>query len=204
MPFETFAALLMLTFAGCWTPGPNNAMLAASGVNFGFLRTMPHINGVWLGFAVMAFLVAVFLGEAFQQSALLREGLRWGGAALLLWVAWQIATKGGLPSAAGEPRPFTFLQAAAFQWVNAKAWVMAVAIAAQFVRPEAPWMTAALVALAFALAGVTSSVGWAAAGQGLRRFLSVPARLKAFNFTMGALIALGVVAMVLDGPVAAP
>ena len=204
MPVETFAALLMLTFAGCWTPGPNNAMLAASGVNLGLIRTVPHINGVWLGFALMAFLVGVFLCEAFQQSALLCVGLRWGGAAVLLWVAWQIATKGGLPSSRGEPRPFTFLQAAAFQWVNAKAWVMAVAIAAQFVHPEAPWRTAALVALAFALAGVTSSLGWAAAGQALRRFLAVPARLKAFNLTMGALIALGVVAMVLDGPVAAP
>ncbi len=204
MPIETFAALLVLTFAGCWTPGPNNAMLAASGVNFGLARTVPHINGVWLGFAGMVLAVGVLLGEAFQQSALLREGLRWGGAALLLWIAWQIATKGGLPSARGEPRPMTFVQAAAFQWINAKAWVMAIAVSAQFVSPEAPWLTATLVALAFALAGVTSSVGWAAAGQALRRFLSVPVRLKAFNIAMGALIALGVVAMVLDGPVAVP
>ena len=204
MPIETFAALLMLTFAGCWTSGPNNAMLAASGVNFGLARTVPHINGVWLGFAGMVFLVAVFLGEAFQQSALLRETLRWGGAALLLWVAWQIATKGGLPSDGGEAKPFTFWQAAAFQWVNAKAWVMAVAISAQFVRPEAPWLTAGLVALAFALAGVTSSLGWAAAGQGLRRFLADPLRLRVFNAVMGLSIALGVVLMVMDGPVAEP
>ena len=204
MPLDSFVALLMLALAGCWTPGPNNSMLAASGVNFGLLRTLPHVNGVWLGFAGMVFLVGMFLGEAFQQSALLREGLRWGGAALLLWIAWQIATKGGLPWAGGEPRPLTFWQAAAFQWINAKAWVMAVAVSAQFIRPEAAWLTAGLVALAFALAGLTSSVGWAAAGQGLRRVLADPLRLRLFNAAMGLSIALGVVLMMLDGPVATP
>lgn len=199
MTLDTFTALLLLAIAGCWTPGPNNALLAASGVNFGLRRTMPHVHGVWLGFAGMIFLVAVFLGEAFQQSAFLREVVRWGGAALLLWVAWQIATTGGLPSRRGAPRPFTFVQAAAFQWINAKAWVMAVAISAQFITAEAPMRTAGMVALAFALAGATSSFAWAAGGQALRGILSVPARLKAFNMTMGASIALSVALMLLGG-----
>lgn len=198
MSLESFIALLMLAIAASWTPGPNNALLAASGVNFGLRRTLPHISGVWIGFPVMVFLVGSFLGEAFQQSAPLREILRWGGAALLMWVAWQIATTGGLPSAARTAQPFSFWQAAAFQWVNPKGWVMAIAISAQFVSSEAPWLTATLVALAFAIAGLSSSLAWAGAGQLLRRVLAAPARLRVFNAAMGALIAIGVIAMVLE------
>lgn len=198
MSLESFIALLMLAIAASWTPGPNNALLAASGVNFGLRRTLPHISGVWIGFPVMVFLVGSFLGEAFQQSAPLREILRWGGAALLMWVAWQIATTGGLPSAARTAQPFSFWQAAAFQWVNPKGWVMALAISAQFVRPDRPVATAAMVAGVFLLAGLSSSLAWAGLGQALRRVLAAPGRLRLFNGAMGGLIALGVVLMLLE------
>jgi threonine/homoserine/homoserine lactone efflux protein len=197
MPFETFMALLWLALLSTWTPGPNNAMLASSGATFGLPRTMPHVLGVALGFPVMALIVGLALGQLFQQSALFREVLRWGGAALLLWVAWRIATAGGLSSTTGEARPFRFLEAAAFQWINAKAWVMALAISAQFVRPEAPVTTALIVAAAFTFAGLTSAFGWAWAGQAMRRFLSTPGRLRAFNGAMGGMIALGVVYMLI-------
>ncbi|MCC6000882.1 MAG: LysE family translocator [Pararhodobacter sp.] len=195
---EQMASLVILAFASSWTPGPNNALLAASGVNFGLRRSMPHVWGVSLGFTLMVFLVGLFLAELFRQSLLLREGLRWGGAAVLLWVAWQIARSGGLPSTSGEARPFTFLQAAAFQWINAKAWVMAVAISAQYVGALNPWSSAAVVALVFLLAGATSSFAWAWAGQAMRRILATPARVQFFNMAMGALVALGVVWIVLD------
>ncbi|MGA1210069.1 MAG: LysE family translocator, partial [Gemmobacter sp.] len=121
---ETLAALAAIAFASCWTPGPNNAMLASSGATFGLARTIPHLLGVALGFPVMAVIVGLFLGEAFQRSALLQEGLRWGGAALLLWVAWKIATAGGMGRAGAAARPLRLHEAAAFQWINAKAWVM--------------------------------------------------------------------------------
>lgn len=92
---DTFPALLALAVATLFTPGPNNAMLAASGANFGFRRTLPHLLGVALGFPLMLLIVGLALGGIFQASALLREGLRWGGAALLLWIAWKIARSGG-------------------------------------------------------------------------------------------------------------
>lgn len=199
MPLDLFASLLALSFAAAWTPGPNNALVAASGANFGLRRSLPHVLGITLGFPVMVLAVGLVLGELFQQSAALRAILRWGGAALLLWVAWQIARSGGLGSRAGAARPFTFVESAAFQWINPKGWVMAIAITAQFVRPEAPLATTGLVALAFLGAGLTSSLAWAGLGRALARWLEGPGRLRAFNAAMGALIALGVVLMLADG-----
>lgn len=195
---ELLLALLVLAFAASWTPGPNNALVAASGANFGLRRSMPHVLGIGLGFPVMTFIVGLVLGEAFQQSALLREGLRWGGAALLLWVAWKIATTGGLGARPETARPFTFIEAAAFQWINPKGWVMAIAVTAQFIRPEAPYVSAVWIALVFVLAGVSSSLAWAGAGQAMRRWLSSPARMRGFNIAMGSLIALGVLYMVFE------
>lgn len=185
-------ALVALAFASTWTPGPNNMMLASSGATFGWRATWPHAFGVALGFPFMLFVVALGLGEAFQRSELLRETLRWAGVALLLWLGWRIATA-GRAAAEGRARPFTFLQAAAFQWVNPKAWAMAVSTAATFLTGAAPLREAAFCAGVFVLAGLTSSQAWAGFGAVLRRVLSTPLRLRLFNGTMGALIALSAV-----------
>ena len=198
MSVELLAVLTVFAFAASWTPGPNNALVAASGANFGLRRTLPHVLGIGLGFPVMALIVGLALGEIFAASAALREGLRWGGAALMLWVAWRIARAGGL-GGGNAPRPFTFVEAAAFQWVNPKGWVMALAVAAQFVHPDRPVATALIVAGVFAAAGLSSSLAWAGLGQALRRFLAVPRRLQLFNAAMGGLIALGVVVMLVEG-----
>ena len=195
MSADVLIALVSLAFVSAWTPGPNNALVASSGVTFGLRRSMPHVLGIGLGYPLMVLIVGLVLGQAFQQSVLLREILRWGGSALLLWVAWKIATAGGLEARDGAPRPFTFVEAAAFQWINPKAWVMALGITAQFVRPEAPVWTASVVALVFVAAGLTSAFGWAWSGMILRRWLSSRARLRAFNVAMGLLIASGVVYM---------
>jgi threonine/homoserine/homoserine lactone efflux protein len=197
---EFLFSLVALSFAASWTPGPNNALVASSGANFGLRRTMPHVLGIALGFPVMVFIVGLALGEAFQSSVILREILRWGGSALLLWVAWQIATSGGLGHGPGAARPFSFIESAAFQWVNPKGWVMAIAITAQFISPAAPFRTATWVALVFVAAGLTSSLAWAAMGQLLRSWLAQGRRLAMFNLLMGALIALGVVGLIVDGP----
>ena len=149
--------------------------------------------GVGLGFPLMVFIVGLFLGEAFQASAFLREVLRYGGAAMLLWVAWKIATSGGLGSSAASARPFRFHEAAAFQWVNPKAWVMAISLTAQFVNPAHPVTTALMIAGVFVVVGLSSAFGWAALGNVLRRFLSQGRRMRVFDAVMGAMIAVGVV-----------
>ncbi len=198
MPADLLLSLFLLAFAGSWTPGPNTAMVAASGANFGLRRTVPHVLGISVGFPVMALVVGLALGELFAASELLREILRWGGAAVLLWLAWQIGRSGGL-GRREAPRPFGFFEAAAFQWVNPKAWVLAVAVATQFIHPERPVVTALIVAGAFMAAGLSASFAWAGLGQALRVWLSVPARLRAFNATMGGLIALSVVGLLWQG-----
>lgn len=199
MPIEILVSLALITFAGSLTPGPNNALLAASGANFGLRRTLPHVAGITVGFPLMALTVGLLLGELFQQSATLREVVRWLGAALLLWVAWQIARHGGLRGTKARARPFTMLESAAFQWINPKAWVMAIAITAQFIDPQRPWASAMLVVLVLASAGLSSALAWAGVGQMLARWLSNPLRLRLFNISMAALIAAGVAVMIIEG-----
>lgn len=196
MTYEAFPALLALAVATLFTPGPNNAMLAASGANFGFRLTIPHLLGVSLGFPLMLLIVGLALGGFFQTSLLLREGLRWGGAALLVWIAWKIAISGGTGSKAEGACPMTFLQAVGFQWINPKGWSMAVAATSQFIRPEAPVLTATVVAGAFLTLGLLSSTTWTWAGLAIARWLTTAGRLRVFNLVMAALIIASVVELV--------
>jgi threonine/homoserine/homoserine lactone efflux protein len=189
MSADTFLTLVLLAAASAFTPGPNNALVAASGANFGYRRSLPHVLGIAIGFPLMVFIVGFFLAELFRHSEILRAGLRWGGAAVLLWLAWKVASSGGLGGANGRPRPFTFLEAAAFQWINPKAWAMAIAITAQFVTAAAPLASALIVAGTFVAVGITSASTWALAGSGIRRIAHTPGRKRAVNIVMGLLLA---------------
>ncbi|MCV2863215.1 LysE family translocator [Albidovulum sediminicola] len=189
---ETFLALLALAAGTLFTPGPNNAMLAASGATFGFRRTVPHLLGVAIGFPAMVLIVGLALGGLFQTSTIIQETLRWGGAALLLWIAWKIALSGRVSVGRGSGRPMGFPAAAAFQWINPKAWVMAIAATSQFVTGPAPAFAAAVVALTFLCGGLMSSATWTLAGQAIARFMTSPARRRIFNLSMAGLIVLSV------------
>lgn len=199
MPIDTLLTLLGIMLAAAWTPGPNNMMLAASGVNFGLRATLPHIAGVFLGFGFMIFSVGLGLGEVFERQPILQEILRWAGAALLLWVAWKIAKA----KAPGEPgartKPFTLLQAAAFQWINPKAWVMCISIIGQFLDTAHPYKSAAIIAIVSMVGGVTSATGWAWFGAMLQRWLKSPRHLHMFNYTMAGIIVAGVAIVLLSG-----
>lgn len=188
MTQETFLALLSIALIASWTPGPNNLMLASSGANFGVLRTAPHIAGVAFGFPVMIFAVAMGIGAAVAESPALREAMRWGGAAMLLWFAWRIASAGRARGGA-RARPLTLAEAAAFQWINPKGWAMALATTSQFVTGASVLRESLLCALAFVFSGLGSSLVWSGFGAALRRLLSNDRRLRAFNLVMGALIA---------------
>ncbi|MHC0052060.1 LysE family translocator [Actibacterium sp. D379-3] len=198
MPLDTFLALVTLAVTAAWTPGPNNALVANSAVHFGFRRTVPHILGIALGFALMMFLVGYFLGQVFASSPLLRETLRWGGAALLLWIAWKVANSGGIGTVSGEVRPFTFVEAAGFQWINPKGWSMAIAVTSQFISGDAPLVSALIVAGVFVLVGLGSASSWAIAGQAITRWINTEGRMRWFNYAMGALIAACVILLFLD------
>jgi len=126
MPPETLLAFLTYAFVTSITPGPNNTMLLASGVNYGFVRSLPHVLGISIGFGVMVVGVGAGLGRLFEDYPSLYAALRIVGGAYLLYLAWQIATAAPMQDASPNGRPFGFWKAAGFQWVNPKAWIMAI------------------------------------------------------------------------------
>ncbi|AXV15541.1 lysine transporter LysE [Neorhizobium sp. SOG26] len=188
MPLETFLALVLFAFTTSITPGPNNMMLFASGVNFGFARTVPHMLGIGVGFFTLLIGVGFGLGALLQTVPIVYTILKFAGGAYLLWIAWKIGSSRTLSDGKAGAQPMSFLAAAAFQWVNPKAWVMAVTAMATYTNPDAYWMTVLLVGVAFALVNVPSVSTWAGFGSALREWLSVPARLKWFNITMAVLL----------------
>lgn len=198
MSLNAVLTLLSIALAAAWTPGPNNALLAGSGAKFGFRRTVPHALGIGFGFPAMVFIISICLGAAFRKSPLLQDTLRYGGAAMLLWVAWKIASAGGLGSTSGPARPFRFHEAVAFQWINPKGWVMAVSMTAQFINPAEMWTSSLIISIVFFLSGISSAFGWAILGISLRRFLSVGRRMRVFDISMGIVIALGAIIILME------
>lgn len=190
MPLDTFLALLVYAFVTSVTPGPNNFMLLASGVNFGFTRTIPHMLGIGIGFLVLLLAVGFGLGAVLTAFPMLHNVLKVAGGAYLLYLAWKIASSRSMGGKGEETaQPMRFLDAAAFQWVNPKAWVMAVTAMAVYSNAERPFLSVVLVSVAFAVVNLPSVSVWAGFGMALRGFLSDPTRLKWFNIAMGVLLA---------------
>jgi threonine/homoserine/homoserine lactone efflux protein len=194
---DVFFALLLFAFVSSITPGPNNLMLLASGVNFGFIRTIPHMLGIGFGFLSLLLGVGFGLGALLTAFPAAHAALKIAGGGYMLYLAWKIAMTRRMGPAAGRTRPMTFLQAAAFQWVNVKAWVMALTAMSLYTSVERPFTSVLLVGVAFALVNVPSVATWAGFGTAMRGFLSDPVRLKRFNIAMGIALALSVVPMVL-------
>ena len=192
MTYDVFLALLGFAFVTSVTPGPNNMMLLASGVNFGVRRTVPHMLGISMGHMLMVVLVGLGLSGVFHTFPQAMLVLKVGAVAYMLWLAWKIAHAAAPGSAKAAGKPFTFVQAAAFQWVNPKAWAMALGAIAAY-APEPTPTTIAIVAGAFAAVNLPSVSLWAAAGQVLRRWLDDPKRLRAFNWTMAVLLVLSLI-----------
>lgn len=198
MTWESLGLLTGILAGATWTPGPNNAMLASSGATFGFRRTFPHILGVALGFAIMIFFFGLGLGAVFEAFPILERIMTLCAILLLTWVAWRIANAGQTKGAKAEARPFTFLQAAGFQWINPKAWAMCLSIAAAFVSGEGVLVQSAIVGAVSAMVGMSSASAWAGFGHAMQRVLRVPARLRLFNIVMAGLVMLGVAYLVMD------
>lgn len=187
---DTVAALMLFAFTTSITPGPNNMMLFASGVNFGFRRTVPHMLGIGVGFFSLLIAVGYGLGALLHTVPVLHMALKFAGGLYLVWIAWKIATSRSMGEGKTGAKPITFLGAAAFQWVNPKAWVMAVTAMATYTNPHHYVLTVLMVGLAFAAVNVPSVSTWAGFGSVLREWLSVPVRLKWFNITMSVLLVL--------------
>ena len=187
---DVLLALVAFALVTSITPGPNNLMLLASGLNFGVRRTMPHMLGIGVGFPVMIAAVGLGLSSVFRAAPVLYEVLKWTGAGYMLWLAWRIAQSEAMdadPATRGQP--MSFLAAAAFQWVNPKAWVMAVTAVATYTTAGSV-TTVLVVTAVFGLVGLLSVNLWAMCGVGLRRVLSDPRHIVLFNRTTATLLVL--------------
>ena len=190
MSLDTLLALIAFAFVTSVTPGPNNFMLLASGVNFGLVRTLPHMLGIGTGFCSLLLGVGLGLGALLVAFPVLETVLKVAGGSYLLYLAWRIATSRSMGKGeADAARPMRFLEAAAFQWVNPKAWVMAISAMALYTNADRPVLSVLLVALVFPVTGFPATSAWAVFGRMLKGWLSDPARLKAFNIAMGLMLA---------------
>lgn len=187
---ELLAALSVFAFVSSITPGPNNAMLMASGANFGFRPTIPHLLGVTGGFFFLVVAVGLGLGGLFAAYPALHDVLSVVGGLYLLWLAWKIATSSGLGAGEAGAKPQTFLQAAAFQWVNPKAWAMALGAVTAYAPQQNYVANILAVSAVFAAINLPCVASWTGFGVGLRRFLDRPAVLRFFNVGMAFLLVL--------------
>jgi threonine/homoserine/homoserine lactone efflux protein len=187
MTYDLLLALALFAFVSSITPGPNNLMLMASGANFGFRRTIPHMLGVALGFVFMVVLVGAGLVGIFEAFPVSYTVLKVASVAYLLYLAWKIANAGPAETGEGKGNPMTFLQAAAFQWVNPKAWAMALTAISVYAPDQTLWAIL-LVAALFGAVNLPSVSSWTLLGQQMARVLTNPRRLMLFNWAMAALL----------------
>ncbi len=189
---ELLIAIASFAFITSVTPGPNNIMLTASGANFGVMRTLPHIAGIVFGIALMNLLIGLGLGAVFQQYPVVQNVLKIGGSAYLIWLAVKLLRFSYVDdSGDSEGRPFSFLQATSFQYINPKAWVMVISANASFtLSGDLYWTSVGLIIGLFILIGPPSVMVWTVFGQVIRRYLRDPAFLKGFNAMMASLTAM--------------
>lgn len=184
MPLDVFLALLLFSFASSVTPGPNNIMLLTSGVNFGFQKTIPHMFGIAFGFGLLLLGVGFGLREVFEQFPMMELILKIAGGLYLLYLAWKIANAGSMEKGKAEAQPMSFLAASLFQWVNPKAWVMAIyAMTAYTGQPDFT-TSVFIVTFAFVVINFPSVSIWCAFGVAMREWLSDAKRLRIFNVMM--------------------
>jgi threonine/homoserine/homoserine lactone efflux protein len=188
---EFLGPLVTFAVATSVTPGPNNIMLTASGANFGFRRTVPHMLGVAIGFTIMVLAIGLGLSGIFERFPVIHQVLRYGGAAYLLYLAYRIGTAAPTARDAAQPpgRPLGFLQAALFQWVNPKGWMMAVGAISTYTTVGGDLvLESVMIALIFGAIGLPSVALWAALGVAIGRLLQARWALRAFNIAMALLL----------------
>jgi len=195
MEYQQLIALITFAFVSTVSPGPNNIMLMTSGANVGFMRTIPHMLGITFGFSLMVFLVGFGLMGLFTAYPVVQQSLRIVSMMYLVYLAFKIAKSKPMVSEASDYTPMTFMSAACFQWVNPKAWTMALTAISLYASSTAQ-QDILIVSLIFGLVNVPSVSLWTAAGKKLQTILQVPARIKIFNYCMAGLLIGSIIPMV--------
>jgi len=191
MDADQVVALVVFALVGSFTPGPNNAIATLTGANFGMRAAVPHILGVPFGFASMLLAAAGGVAAVLLTHPVAAEAIR--------WLAWSLMRASESNALASGPfaLPLSFSQAALFQYLNPKAWMLAAATAGAFMAGDGPFVRGALAAAIFAVTAFASLVVWAALGASLRAWLAQGSRLRAFNVVMGLSLAITALWMLL-------
>lgn len=186
-------AFILFALSMCFTPGPNNIMLMSSGLNFGISKSLPHLFGVLFGFPSMVVMVGLGLGVMFELYPFIHDVIKVLGIIYLLYFAWRVANAKSKSLNCKAPQPFTFLQAALFQWVNPKAWVMASTSVAVYTSIDASMFYQVFVlAVVFVFIGFLSGSTWLFLGHGLKRVLTSDIHQILFNRAMASLLVMSV------------
>jgi threonine/homoserine/homoserine lactone efflux protein len=202
MSADLLLALVGFALAGSLTPGPNNLLVLTSGINHGFSRTLPLIGGISIGFVAMLIIIGFGLGSAVQSHASLNLAFKIAGLCYMLWLAWKIATSAPEAEAASAEAParppLSAVEGALFQWVNPKAWAVAVSATAAFAAPSAPWSGLGWISGVFLVVALLSLSAWAAFGTLMRELVDTPGRMRAFNIAMATLLIASALPVAMD------
>ncbi len=182
--------LYAFVFAGLFSPGPNVILITTSGARFGFRRTLPHVAGIVVGVFVIAALTGLGIGAIMAELPVLNLILKIAAAVWILWMAWQLFMTTRKPQAPHRDRPFTFIEAVLFQWINAKLWAVALAAATGFASALPPVQEALRLGTAFSGLNLFVCLFWVAAGSALTYLLTTPRAWNAFTTFMAAFLAL--------------
>lgn len=195
---EYYLAVMTFAFVGSITPGPNNIMLMASGLNHGVRKSIPHFLGISVGFPMMVAAVGAGMGAAFSLFPHLHRVITFVGVTYLLYLAWKIANAGNPKAASKTKAPLTFLQAASFQWVNPKAWVIAVGAIGAFTIPGQLVQSTSFIVLSYFVIGSISMSIWLILGQRLQLLLRSDRSIHYFNVAMGVLLVMSVIPIIVS------
>jgi len=194
-----FAAIILFAIVSCVTPGPNNAMIMASGLNYGIRRSLPHYFGICVGFPAMVMAVGLGLAGLFQRFPVLHTGMKIAGAVYLSYLAWRIASAPVTNTNQTAGKPFTFLQAAAFQWVNPKAWALAVGATVTYTVIDLNYgLQIVAIALIFLIFGPPCIMLWLWFGAALKSVLQQPRSVRIFNVAMASLLMASLLPVFID------
>jgi threonine/homoserine/homoserine lactone efflux protein len=196
MTYDLFLALIIFSGVAAFTPGPNNTMLLATGINFGLRRAWPHIMGVCIGFPLMIACIGFGLGKVFEIYPWIYVALKYAGAAYMIWLAWKIAvSKPSDDDGIANGEPVTFLQACAFQWVNPKAWIMGVTALPAYTVAAQYTVGVLAVVSTFVFMGFTSALTWVLFGAGLKHILDDVRYFRIINIGLALALVASLVPM---------
>ncbi len=194
---EYYLSIILFCLVTSITPGPNNIMLMSSGLNHGVLKTVPHISGIIVGFPLMVAALGFGLGTIFLNYPVIHQVIKIVGISYLLFLAWKIANTSNANAGKQLKKPFTFIQAVAFQWLNPKAWVIAIGAIATFTTVGNIEIQVIIIVFTYLFVGAFSMGLWLLMGASLQKILRSQKQFQVFNVAMAVLLVMSVAPMVI-------